>query len=129
MARMEVQRRKMQQIQEIAKDWGKQVAREVFPDGPGLDVSLIEMEELAAVASKALVRGTIETLTSDQAKQISLTVPCPICERMCELNMRPRPIMVRGGEATLNEPVGHCPACRRDFFPSTPSVEDRRASV
>ena len=124
MARMEVQRRKMQQIQEIAKDWGKQVAREVFPDGPGLDVSLIEIEELAAVASKALVRGAIETLTSDQAQQMPQEMPCPICGRPCELQVKARPIKVRGGEATLPEPVGHCPACRRDFFPSASRVED-----
>ena len=124
MASTEAQRRKLQQIQEIAQGWGKLLAREAFPDGPGLDVSLFEMEELAAAASKALVRGAIETLTSDQTQQMPKEMPCPICGRMCGLQTRARPIKVRGGEATLPEPVGHCPACRRDFFPSASRVED-----
>ena len=70
MSSTEAQRRKLRQIQEVAEGWGKLLAREAFPGGPGLDVSLIEMEELAATASKAMVRGAIETLTGDQAKQM-----------------------------------------------------------
>ena len=31
--------------------------REAYPDGPGLDVSLAEMEEIAATASRGLVEG------------------------------------------------------------------------
>ena len=30
----------------------------------------------------------------------------------------------RGGDAVLSEPVGHCPKCRRDFFPAAAGVED-----
>jgi len=33
-------------------------------------------------------------------------------------------IKVRGGEATLEEPVGYCPTCRRDFFPSASGTEN-----
>ena len=124
MASTEAQRRKLQKVQEIAQGWGKLVAREAFPDGPGLDVSLFEMEELAAAASKALVRGVIESLTGDQAQQVPPEMPCPTCGRMCEIRTRARPIKVRGGEATIQEPAGHCPACRRDFFPSASRVED-----
>jgi len=124
MSSTEAQRRKLRQIQEVAEGWGKLLAREAFPGGPGLDVSLTEMEELAAAASKAMVRGAIETLTGDQAEQLPKEVPCPVCGRSCGLQRRPRPIKVRGGEATLDEPVAHCPTCRRDFFPATSDVED-----
>jgi len=123
MASKEARERKLKEIQEVAEGWGKMIAREAFPGGPGLDVSLIEMEELAATASKAMVRGAIETLTGDQAKRMSEEAPCPICGRLCGLHSRARPIKVRGGEATLEEPVGHCPTCRRDFFPSASGVE------
>lgn len=124
MSSTEAHRRKLRQIQEVAESWGKLLAREAFPDGPGLDVSLIEMEELAAMASKAMVRGAIETLTGDQAKRLPEEAPCPICQRACGLHTRARPIKVRGGQATLEEPVGHCATCRRDFFPSAPGAED-----
>jgi hypothetical protein len=123
MSSTEAQCRKLRQIQEVAESWGKLLAREAFPGGPGLDVSLIEMEELAATASKAMVRGAIETLTGDQAKRMPEEAPCPICGRSCGLHSRARPIKVRGGEATLEEPVGHCATCRRDFFPSASGVE------
>jgi len=124
MASKETRERKLKEIQEVAEGWGKMIAREAFPDGPGLDVSLIEMEELAATASKAMVRGAIEALTSDQAKRMPEETPCPICGRACELHTQARPIKVRGGEATLEELVGHCPTCRRDFFPSASGIEN-----
>ena len=46
MSSTEAQRRKLQQIQEIAEGWGKLLAREAFPGGPGLDVILFEMSDL-----------------------------------------------------------------------------------
>jgi len=42
---------------------------------------------------------------------------------MCLLETVPCPVVVRGGDATLNEPVGHCPTCRRDFFPQRPVLK------
>jgi hypothetical protein len=32
---------------------------------------------------------------------------------------QPRPLKVQGGQVQHHEPVGHCPDCRRDFFPPT----------
>ncbi len=115
--------RKLREIEEVAAGWGKLLARETFPQGPGLDVTLADMEEVAAQAAKAIVRGAVETMTGEQAKQFGGELPCPTCERMCAVKRKRRPIKVRGGEATLDEPVGHCPACRRDFFPSASGVE------
>ncbi len=124
MASKEARERKLKEIQEIAAGWGKIIAREAFPDGPGLDVTLADMEEVAAVASRGLVRGTVETLTGSQGEQFGEEAPCPICGKMCPLKTVPRPVVVRGGDATLQEPVGHCPTCRRDFFPSAAGVEN-----
>jgi hypothetical protein len=121
--------RKLKEIEEIAAGWGKLLAQEAFPNGPGLDVSLADMEEVAARACKAIVRGAVETMTGEQAKQLSEEVACPICGLMCAVKRKARPLTVRGGEATLDEPVAHCPVCRRDFFPSTPSAEIGRSQV
>jgi hypothetical protein len=124
MASKEARERRLKEIQEIAAGWGKIIAREAFPDGPGLDVTLADMEELAIAASRALVKGAVETMTGSQGEQFGEEAPCPICAKMCSLKTVPRPVVVRGGDATLNEPVGHCPTCRRDFFPAAAGVED-----
>jgi hypothetical protein len=75
-------------------------------------------------ASRALVQGTVEAMTGSQGEQFGREAPCPVCGKMCSLKTVPRSMVVRGGDATLNEPVGHCPRCRRDFFPAAAGVED-----
>ena len=109
---------KLGEIEESAAGWGKLLARESFPGGPGLDVSLADMEDIVARATKAIVSGAVETMTADQADQLGNQVACPGCGRMCKLKRKPRSMAVRGGRANLDEPLGHCPTCRRDFFPS-----------
>jgi hypothetical protein len=45
---------------------------------------------------------------------------CPDCEQLCPVAPDPEPIILQGmrGEIEYQEPRCHCPACRRDFFPS-----------
>ncbi len=118
MATKMLSERKLREIEKIAAGWGKLLARESFPGGPGLDVSLADMEDIAARAANAIVSGAVETMTADQADQLGDQAACPGCGRMCELKRKSRSVAVRGGNANINEPVGHCPTCRRDFFPS-----------
>jgi hypothetical protein len=129
MATRELSGRKLEEIKEIARGWGKLLAREAYPDGPGLDVSLAEMEEIAATASRGMVEGAVETMTGDQAEQFGLEGPCPTCGKLCKLRRKRRPLVVRGAEAAVDEPVGHCSTCRRDFFPSAAGVENRRPRI
>ena len=121
--------RKRREIEELAQGWGRLLAREVFPDGVGLDVDLMAMEEIAVTAAKSLVRGAVETMTGDQGAALGTEHPCPGCGQPCPLDHRSRVIQVRGGCAELDEPVAHCSTCRRDFFPSAPSLETGRSSL
>jgi hypothetical protein len=41
----------------------------------------------------------------------------------------PRTIQVCGGMIEYAEPICHCPACRRDFFPSPPELAARLARL
>ena len=129
MASKEARERKLKEIQEVAEGWGKMIAREAFPDGPGLDVTLADMEEYAVAASRALVKGAVESMALTQGEQLGEEAPCPTCGKMCPLTRKSRPVVVRGGEAHLAEPVGHCPTCRRDFFPSASGIEVGLARV
>jgi hypothetical protein len=50
-------------------------------------------------------------------------MPCPACQTSCPVQRRSRQIVARGGTVTLQEPVAHCPKCRRDFFPPTTQTQ------
>jgi hypothetical protein len=44
--------------------------------------------------------------------------PAPIAADLCPVAFADRPLTVQGGhQLNLHEPIGHCPDCRRDFFP------------
>lgn len=129
MASKEARERKLKEIQEVAEGWGKMIAREAFPDGPGLDVTLADMEEYAVAASRALVKGAVESMTATQGEQLGEEALCPTCGKICPLKRKSGPMVVRAGETVLEEPVGHCPACRRDFFPSASGIEIGRSRV
>ena len=129
MTKAERTERKLREIQELARGWGKLLAEQAFPEGVGLDVDLFTMEEFACTAAKALVGGAIETMTCKQAASLEAEHPCPGCGKRCELEHRQRPIQVRGGEIDLAEPVAHCSTCRRDFFPSASASEAGRSSL
>jgi DNA repair exonuclease SbcCD ATPase subunit len=47
------------------------------------------------------------------------TAKCPVCGTRCELHPYKRDVKSVDGEFPLQELVGHCPCCRRDFFPAT----------
>lgn len=46
------------------------------------------------------------------------TGACPCCGGRCDLSPRKRTVTSGDGPIDLQELVGHCPGCRRDFFPS-----------
>ena len=103
-------------IQALAKEWGKIVGRRAYGDaGPGLDVDFDQMEQIAAAAG--LVEGTLEHLAEQHARHLPDELPRPTCQAPCRVARRPREVVARGATVTLHEPVAHCPACRRDFFP------------
>lgn len=115
----------LRHIQELAHGWGKIVVRQQWGEkGPGLDVDLAQMEEVAMAAVRALLAGTLEVGTQQQAEQLGSEQACPECGQMCPLQHEERPIVVGIGSIfNHDEPKGHCPACRRDFFPSASAAE------
>jgi hypothetical protein len=118
MAQRKVSEEKLREIRELAAGWGKIVARRAFgDDGPGLEVDLAAMEEIAQAAVAGLTEGTLGTLLEQQTQSLDGEQPCPDCGRLCLVKSEERPLTVKGGRITFSEPVCHCPACRRDFFP------------
>jgi len=116
-----------ERITKLAKSWGKIVVRHAFGDeGPGLDVDLDQMEQLAIAAAQGVAAGALEEATSQQGQRLGTEQPCPQCGRPCAVAAAERPIQVRGGASFLHhEPKCYCPTCRRAFFPSASAAEDR----
>lgn len=130
MADKKLSDRKKDEIEALARGWGKLLAEQAYPKGVGLDVDIFMIEEVAVTAAKALVQGAVETATRQQADHFDGQQPCPGCGRLHETKRRARPVQVRGGTtASLDEPVAHCSTCRRDFFPSASGAEDRRSCL
>jgi len=117
-------------LREMAYGWGKVVSRRAYGDeGPGLDIDFDSIESLAVDMGQAVIRGAIEEVLKSQGKHLGEHQPCPGCARACPVNTESRTIQVRGGTVSYNEPICHCPACRRDFFPSPPELAARLAQL
>ena len=117
-------------ITQFAKGWGKIVVRRAFgAQGPGLDVDLAQMEQIALAAARGVTAGALEEATAQQAQQLGSEQPCPQCGRSCTINTEPRPLKVSGGAFEHAEPQCYCPTCRRDFFPSASSLETGHARL
>jgi hypothetical protein len=107
------------EIRPLAQGWGKIVVRRAFGDeGPGLDLDFDTLEQVAVDAAQAMIQGTIEQALRQQLHQLGADQPCPTCERACPVQTVPRELVVRGATVAYDEPMCHCPTCRRDFFPS-----------
>jgi hypothetical protein len=118
----------VRELSALVQGWGKMLAEQAYgAEGPGLDVDLAGMEELAVTMQQALLKGLCEELTRRQAERLPETQPCPDCGRECPVE-RPderrggkgssRPMRLRGGCFELEEPWCYCRHCRRSFFPS-----------
>jgi hypothetical protein len=126
MARRELPPQLLQEIRDLAQAWGKIVARRAFgEEGPGLDTDFHAMEQIAQAAANGLAEGALATLLEQQAQTLGQQLPCPECGTLCAMTREPRTLHRPGGTVTPNEPVGHCPACRRDFFPPTAAAAPR----
>jgi hypothetical protein len=109
-------------IESMAEGWGKVVARRVHEAvGPDLDLDADGIEQAAITAARAVARGTIADLLRRKTSLLGAEQPCPTCQRPCPVGSRPRTIEFWGGPVPYPEPRCHCPACRRDFFPSAPA--------
>jgi hypothetical protein len=110
----------LQELHRLAAQWGKIVSRRAFGDeGPGLDVDFRTMEQIAYAAAAGLTEGTLQTFLEQQAEALGEQRPCPHCGRLCVLRRQERTLQAQGAPLQQSEPMGHCPDCRRDFFPPT----------
>src|SRR6059058_5112378 len=100
----------LREIQALAARWGQIVARHAFGEqGPGTEVDLTAMEQVAHAAATGLTEGTLTTLLEQQAQALGPEQPCPDCGRPCPVGRAERTLACRDGTLTQREPWCHCP--------------------
>ena len=75
------------------------------------------IEGRAHELGKQLSRQVQQQQMNELAASQPPTACCPKCHTRCELIPHKRDMKTVDGEANLQELKGHCPCCRRDFFP------------
>jgi hypothetical protein len=95
-------------------------------EGPAVETTFVEIEDFGHEVGRMIARALEERLASQHAGHYQGEAACPVCHTLCEIRPDPliRPFQTSDGEMPLHEPLSHCPACRRDFFPSASGIED-----
>lgn len=77
------------------------------------------IENAAHELGQLLSRMVQQQMLNEVVARSSTSSKCPTCGTRCSLEATSRKVLSGDGRVDLQELVGHCPACRRDFFPLT----------
>ena len=80
------------------------------------------IEGRAHELGKQLSREVQQRQMSELAASQAATAKCPACGAAARLESRRRDVKSVDGDAGLQELVGHCRHCRRDFFPDARGI-------
>jgi hypothetical protein len=109
-----------QAVKKIAKKLGFDLdANEIA----GSRATFASIEDVASKVGRAVARHLMADLAIKQTELLDQPQPCPTCQRLCDVQVRDRPLTTGEGPIDLRETVCRCSGCRRDFFPSTGPVE------
>ena len=95
----------------------EQTEQGVFLETPHYSI----IERQAATLGRQLSQQAQARAAREVAACCDSQVPCPDCQTVCQVQTKKRQVQSIDGNVQLTEPHAHCPRCRRDFFPSTPS--------
>jgi hypothetical protein len=79
---------------------------------------LCELECASLDLGRRLSRVSLARAVREAAAESDTHTACPSCGRECRLTTSARTVQSVSGPLDVVEPVGYCPACRRNFFPS-----------
>ena len=85
------------------------------------------LEQAARALGQELSRTAQERSAREVAAACEETAACPGCHRQRRVSFEKRTVAGLDGPVELTEPTAHCPACRRDFFPSAYGVGLRQS--
>lgn len=109
-------------VDALVRDAARKCA--IWLDGsaePLAKMSFDALEDHAVRIGDAMARAVMKQALEQQASQTEATV-CRCGTPLEPCDPEPRDLMTRRGPVGWMEPLGHCPRCRRDFFPSVPNL-------
>ena len=77
------------------------------------------IESRAHELGRRLSRNVQQRQMGETAAVAPRTAKCPECGSTCQVTETKRPMTSIDGGFAIQELKGHCPVCRRDFFPSS----------
>jgi hypothetical protein len=77
-----------------------------------------EIEDAGRKLGQFLSRMSQSRLVAEVAAGERIARECPQCGQVCSVITVKRTVTGLDGPMEIMEPKAHCPACRRDFFPS-----------
>lgn len=76
------------------------------------------IEDAAHAVGQELSRRVQERMLNEVVAEQPSVAKCPDCGTRCALTTKRREVLSGDGRIGVQDQVGHCPVCRRDFFPS-----------
>lgn len=92
------------------------------PEAAGENATFAGIESAARRMGQAVMRHLMADLALRQTELLDQPQPCPTCGKLCDVEVRQRPLTTADVQVELSETACHCSACRRDFFPSAGSL-------
>jgi uncharacterized protein with PIN domain len=80
------------------------------------------IESRAHELGRRLSRQVQQRQMGETAAAAPRRAKCPECKTVCNLTEKKRSMTSIDGGFEMQELKGHCPVCRRDFFPSSGDV-------
>lgn len=80
------------------------------------------MESAGHSLGRAVAQIATEKMALSRAARLTESQPCPTCGNRCPVVQEERQLETGDGPIDLGEPVCHCSACRRAFFPSASRI-------
>lgn len=130
MAHVKKRSPKVEQVRPFIETVAKNLVNQLYgPDGPPWGTTLTDIEEMLLQVREILTTQMLDSAITRQAQTLTQQPQdaraCPGCQQVLDCkDANPRIVQTRVGEAEWTEPEGHCPRCRRAFFPSVQGVGD-----
>lgn len=110
-----LERKKLQLLEQVAElEVEQQRRRGLLDKVPHFS----EIEDAGQNLGRLLSRLSQSRLANEVAAGEPVSRACPACGQACRVEVGKRTVTGLDGPVDMMEPKAHCPACRRDFFPS-----------
>lgn len=110
-----LERKKLQLLEQVAEiEVQQQRRRGLLDKVPHFS----EIEDAGQSLGRFLSRLSQSRLANEVAAGERGSRGCPTCGQTCAVEVVKRTVTGLDGPVEVLEPKAHCPACRRDFFPS-----------